>query len=231
MQTLFLKEDIRSISECCSEYKPKIHIKFGEDFPYLYLCLNPNAIHFIEEIDIGKLSYKEFFYLCRNPNALHLLPIDKMLKWDPRKFFQKYRPYMENAWENLCANPNATHITIKRLKENLGDINCYYFLPNPRLIVLNKVPCSISMCSNPNALEYVKIILKNFKNLNWDQKDRLVEYICLNPNINILKILNIYPEVEKMVEKVKDNYINADPRIFELEKYNEKIFNLLINIK
>jgi hypothetical protein len=150
MNNLFTKDDILSISKCCSEYKLVPWLNFGK-LDWDSLCLNPNAVHYIEEWVYGNANtlynINEFRwkYLCSNPNTLHLIEL-----------------YKNNIhWDELCTNPNALHLIEEQLKKDPATIDWNFIYENPNAVYLfeklkktNLYPPLLF--SNPNAIHLVE---------------------------------------------------------------------------
>jgi hypothetical protein len=211
---LFGKEDIKSISKCCSEYKLKDFINM-EVLHYGFFK-NPNAIHFIEknlkkyiqEQDIKK--YLIIRRLCENPNAMHLIEdliqTHETVDWknifsNPGAVYlieEKLKIQPEDIdWNSVCKNPNALHLIEKRPK-----IKYTSLLQNPNAVHiiekcldqgrLKNIFNIADVYTNPNLIHLIK------EKINIHSKEYWYwPYLCMNPGaVDIIeKKLEIDPEV------------------------------------
>jgi hypothetical protein len=155
MDNLFTRDDIASISKCCSEYKLLPWID-KEKIRTTGLLNNPNAIHLIEEmlntdeLDHIKLNWG---HLCFNPNAIHLVEGEVTKKID---------------WMCICENPGAIHLIEEKMKTHPDDIYWNWLYSNPGAIHLieekiEQDPKSINwrfLNQNHNAVHLIEKYLK-----------------------------------------------------------------------
>jgi hypothetical protein len=202
------------------------------------LCSNPNAIHIIEEITPKQPDALEWISISSNPNAIELLE-EKLEKIDFNKkipetfcmfsllmnpgalhYIEKYdiKHYTGSFFKVLCRNPNAVHL-IETILKTSHIPNTLYSNPNAiHLLDLreSEIEKNFSyLCSNPNAMDILRKKTKMCED-HWGE-------FCKNPNaIDIIKRL--------YGSHLNDSRIYQNPSIFELEKYNEKVLNILQNI-
>jgi hypothetical protein len=200
-QDLFCKDDILSISACCSEYKllPWIDMDKEKMLDQRILCSNPNAIHLIEEhIEIIEQYIKQErndrninsnFY--KNPNCIHL--IEKIIEKDIEKVGQKLKEcdstfFKEffSQYSYICSNSNAVHLIKKILdinedrKKIFGEDYCDYGLWE-------------KIFKNPNCIDLIERKIQN--------EPGSVTCFDLSENPNAIHLVDITLE-----EKVKKKY-------------------------
>jgi hypothetical protein len=197
---LFAKEDIKSISKCCSEYEllPWIDKELAVSNS---LYSNPNSIHLIEK-RLDKLSLDNWNAIYKNPNAIHI--IEERLKIEPES--RKWGSLLSNRnliyldkelfmkQINWCSNPNTICLIEEKIN-NLSDLDWSYLFTNPNAIhLIESNPGRIGhkldfLCCNPNAIhileEYTSRELVEFSSIQQ-------QYLCSNPNaIHLIKRLKI----------------------------------------
>jgi hypothetical protein len=259
MQTLFIKDDIASISACASEYKllpwiDKKKLVVGNLFE------NPNSIHMLGGVfeEAEKDPFSIYFDLIKeNHSELATQIIEKRLKLETE---EGNIEEIKNLWEYIFPNPNAIHI----MKENFDDMYIHEefdkILYNPNgdsiLIFENYTKTNSSfflwdrIMTNPNCIDLIEKQLEKTGLTNGC-------LYCLFRNPNAGHITNI--TIEKLEVLVDSNYVNAvltnpneiklikqileenklhiyweclsqNPSIFELEKRNEGIHESLKNL-
>jgi hypothetical protein len=221
------------------EEKLKID-RLNVNFPSL--CENPNAIYLVDEKKkIDPNSVWCWMNIFSNPNAVHI--IEEKLRTDPDclercdyllnplsgnpNTIYLIEPMLDKVdWDMVCLNPNAMHLIEQRIKEGkYVDWKRICVNPNAVHLIQEKYkqdPNSIDfffLCINPNP-EVSNIIDENiYRSGNW-------KYIFSSSNIKQVKrMYKIY------FNYLPWNVLSENPSIFELEKKNELVFEILNELK
>lgn len=212
-----------------------------------YLCLNPNAIQFLED---NFHLIEHYHYLSGNPNAIQFIERnpDKIL-WsqlskNPNAIHILERNLDKIDWKKFVTNPNAIHI----IENNMDIINCYYLWsdlaknPNAIHIIENNMDkfAVHNLSENPSAIH---IIENNLENIAWNWLSRNPNAIHIlennldkinwcdlseNPNAihiienNLDKISCIYYNKPSMMSW---RFLSANPNIFKYD-YERMTYNI-----
>lgn len=201
-----------------------------EKISYFWLSKNTNPVAIKMLREMAKLcsSQINWISLCENPGAVEILDENKD----------------RIIWTNICRNKNSRALQLVLDNVPLENLYWSFLSSNPNAMeLLKKNPDKIdwcSFCGNPHP-EAIQIIREKIKVIpekisGW--------YLAYNSNPEIIQILEDFPDkispvlsmrseaiplLKKYPEKIRWEYMGANPAIFEPGR-NEELFTFLMSL-